>query len=43
MRLVVLDTREFGSLMEEVPRVARSVQAAVAERLQRAEGPQPHH
>ena len=32
MRLIVLDSREFASLMEDVPRVAQSVRAAVAER-----------
>lgn len=43
MRLVVLDARQFASLMDEVPSVARSVLAAVGERLQAAEDPQPHH
>lgn len=43
MRLAVLDAREFGALMDEVPSVARGVLAAVAERLQTAESPQPHH
>ncbi len=32
MRLIVLDSRAFGSLMDEVPRVAESVKAAVAGR-----------
>lgn len=32
MRLIVVDSREFGSLMDEVPRVAESVRAAVASR-----------
>ena len=43
MRLVVLDAREFGSLMDELPSVARGVLAAVAQRLEAAESPQPHH
>ena len=43
MRLIVLDSREFGSLMDGLPRVAESVRAAVAKRLRAAEGPEPHH
>jgi CRP/FNR family transcriptional regulator, cyclic AMP receptor protein len=43
MRVVVLHGREFASLMDEVPSVARGVLAAVADRLQEAETPQPHH
>jgi CRP-like cAMP-binding protein len=43
MRLVVLDAREFANLIDDVPRVARSVMAAVAERLESAESPRPHH
>lgn len=43
MRVVVLDSREFSTLVEEVPTVARNVLAAVAERLRETEGKQPHH
>ena len=43
MRLVVLDSREFSTLLESVPSVAKSVLAAVAERLRETEGKQPHH
>ena len=32
VRLIVLDSREFGSLMDDVPRVAESVNAALAKR-----------
>ena len=43
MRLVVLDSREFSTLLTNVPSVARNVLAAVAERLRETEGKQPHH
>ena len=43
MRLVVLDSREFSSLLTSVPRVAKNVLAAVAERLRESEGKQPYH
>ncbi len=43
MRVVVLDSREFSTLLEKVPAVARNVLAAVAERLRETEGKQPHH
>ena len=43
MSLLVLNSREFSTLMEDVPSVARKVLAAVAERLRDAERPQPHH
>lgn len=43
MRLVVLGSREFSTLLEEVPSVTRNVLAAVAERLRETEGKQPHH
>ena len=43
MTLLVLNSREFSTLMEDVPSVARKVLAAVAERLCDAERPQPHH
>ena len=43
MRLVVLDSREFSTLLPDVPSVAKNVLAAVAERLRETEGKQPHH
>jgi CRP-like cAMP-binding protein len=43
MHLLVLNSREFSTLMDDVPSVARKVLAAVAERLTQAEHPQPHH
>jgi len=43
MRVVVLDSREFSSLLESVPSVAKNVLAAIAERLRETEGKQPHH
>ncbi len=43
MRVLVLDSREFSTLLEDVPAVARKVLAAVAERLRTAERAQPHH
>jgi CRP/FNR family transcriptional regulator, cyclic AMP receptor protein len=43
MHLLVLNSREFSTLMDDVPSVARKVLAAVAERLREAEQPQPHH
>jgi CRP/FNR family transcriptional regulator, cyclic AMP receptor protein len=43
MHLLVLNSREFSTLMEDVPSVGRKVLAAVAERLREAERAQPHH
>jgi len=43
MRLLVLGSREFSALIEEVPTVARQVLAALAERLRGVERAQPHH
>jgi CRP/FNR family transcriptional regulator, cyclic AMP receptor protein len=43
MRLFVLGSREFSSLIERVPVVGRRVLAALAERLREAERAQPHH
>jgi len=43
MHLVVLGSREFSTLLEDVPGVALKVLAAVAERLRETEGKQPHH
>jgi CRP/FNR family transcriptional regulator, cyclic AMP receptor protein len=43
MRLLVLGSREFGSLVAEVPSVARRIMRVLAERLREAERPQPEH
>lgn len=43
MQLVVLGSREFSTLIEEVPAIGRRVLAAVAERVRKAERVQPHH
>ena len=43
MRLLVLTSREFSTLLEDLPSVARKVLAAVGERLRDAERAQPHH
>ncbi|MQA73187.1 MAG: cyclic nucleotide-binding domain-containing protein [Solirubrobacterales bacterium] len=43
MRLLVLNAREFSTLMEDLPSVARKILAAVAERLRDAERPRPQH
>jgi CRP/FNR family transcriptional regulator, cyclic AMP receptor protein len=43
MHLLVLSSREFSTLVEDVPSVARKVLAAMAERLRDAERAQPHH
>lgn len=43
MRLLVLGSREFSALVEDMPVVGRRVLAAVAERLREAERAQPHH
>jgi CRP-like cAMP-binding protein len=43
MKLIVLGSREFWTLLEDVPRVALKVLAAVGERLRETEGAQPHH
>ena len=43
MRLLVLNSREFSTLMADVPSVARKLLAVVAERLRNVERPQPHH
>ena len=43
MSLIVLGSREFSTLLEDVPSVARGVLTAMAERLQGAEGAQPSH
>ena len=43
MRLLVLGSRQFWALIEDVPAVGRRVIAALAERLREAERVQPHH
>ena len=43
MRLVVLGSREFSTMLEDVPGLAPKVLAAVAERLRDTEGKQPSH
>ena len=43
MRLLVLGSRQFSTLITDVPVVGRRVLAAVAERLREAERAQPHH
>jgi CRP/FNR family transcriptional regulator, cyclic AMP receptor protein len=43
MKLVVLGSREFWTLLEDVPGVALKVLAAVGERLRDNEGKQPSH
>jgi CRP/FNR family cyclic AMP-dependent transcriptional regulator len=43
MRLFVLGSREFSTLLEDSPIIARRVLAALAERLRDAERLQPHH
>ena len=43
MRLLVLGSREFSSLVVDVPTVARRIMRGLAERLREAERPQPQH
>jgi CRP/FNR family transcriptional regulator, cyclic AMP receptor protein len=43
MRLLVLGSREFSTLIEDVPAVGRRVLAALAERVREAERAQPYH
>jgi CRP-like cAMP-binding protein len=43
MRLLVLSSRDFSALLEEVPSVARRMMRGLAERLREAERPQPQH
>ncbi|HZA89223.1 MAG TPA: cyclic nucleotide-binding domain-containing protein [Solirubrobacterales bacterium] len=43
MRLLVLGSRQFSTLIEDVPVIGRRVLAALAERLREAERVQPHH
>jgi CRP/FNR family transcriptional regulator, cyclic AMP receptor protein len=43
MRLLVLGSREFSTLIEDVPVVGRRVFAALAKRLREAERVQPYH
>jgi CRP-like cAMP-binding protein len=43
MRVLVLGSREFSTLIDRVPTVARRIMQALAERLREAERPQPQH
>lgn len=43
MQLIVLGSRQFSTLIEDVPSIGRRVLAAVAERLREAERAQPSH
>jgi CRP/FNR family transcriptional regulator, cyclic AMP receptor protein len=43
MRLLVLNAREFATLIDDHPSVRRNVLAAVANRIRDAESPQPSH
>jgi CRP-like cAMP-binding protein len=43
MRLIVLNSREFSTLLDDHPSVRRNVLAAVATRIRAAEDPQPSH
>ena len=43
MNLVVLGSREFSTLLEDVPGVALKVLAAIGERLRETEGKRPSH
>jgi CRP-like cAMP-binding protein len=43
MRLLVIGSREFSALIEDVPAVGRRVLAALAERVREAERAQPYH
>jgi len=43
MRLLVLDSRQFSTLLEDQPNIGRRVLAAVGERVRNAERAQPHH
>lgn len=43
MHLLVLSSRDFSSLVNDVPAVARRILRGLAERLREAERPQPQH
>jgi CRP/FNR family cyclic AMP-dependent transcriptional regulator len=43
MRLIVLNSREFSTLMDDHPSVRRNILAAVASRIRQAEDPAPSH
>jgi CRP/FNR family transcriptional regulator, cyclic AMP receptor protein len=43
MELLVLSSREFSTLLADIPDVALKVLAAVADRLRETEGKQPSH
>ena len=43
MELLVLDSRSFSSLLDDVPAVRRNVMTGMAERLRQAESGEPGH
>jgi CRP/FNR family transcriptional regulator, cyclic AMP receptor protein len=43
MRLLVLDSRQFSTLIEDTPVIGRRILEAVAERMRQTERAQPHH
>lgn len=43
MHLLVLSSRDFSALLDEVPAVARRIMRGLAERLRKGERPQPRH
>ena len=43
MQLLVLDSRSFSSLLDDVPAVRRNVMKGMAERLRTAEPGEPAH
>jgi CRP/FNR family transcriptional regulator, cyclic AMP receptor protein len=43
MRLLVLSSRDFSALVDDVPQVGRRIMKGLAERLREAERPQPQH
>ena len=43
MHLLVLSSRDFSALVDDVPQVARRIMKGLAERLRESERPQPEH
>jgi CRP-like cAMP-binding protein len=43
MRLLVLSSRDFSALVDDVPQVGRRIMKGLAERLRESERPQPQH
>jgi CRP-like cAMP-binding protein len=43
MHLLVLSSRDFSTLLDDVPAVARRIMRGLAQRLREAERPQPRH